>query len=239
MFLKRLAHGFRSQDWFTVFVELFVLIFGVFLGLQVDDWNQRRLDRIEEQYYLDRLGRDFERSLIEQDRQLETAKNKFETSLSILQALESRDFGEMTDSEFRNRLSRLWGFPALSLVTATTDELVANGKASLLQSNTLREELATFVEWYEDRERYYEYLSGSIIDAYQSLFDFAKPEWPVLESRPRWSADADVMMNDAKVISAMRQLTSAYSQLWRDLSALNRETHEINDLLNKEIRGTE
>ena len=44
MLLKRLTQGIRSRDWFTVLVELMVLIVGVFLGLQVDDWNQRRID---------------------------------------------------------------------------------------------------------------------------------------------------------------------------------------------------
>ena len=232
MFLNRIAQGFRSQNWFTLFAEVLVLIVGIFLGLQVDDWNQRRLDRIEEQYYLDRLGRDFERSLIEQDRTMESARAKFEASLSILRLLESRDAANMTDSELEERLTRLWGFPPLTLVTATTDELVANGKASLLQSKILREELAAFVEWYEDRERYYEFLSGTIIDAYHRQFRYAKPEWPDLDRPPIWSANVDTLLDDADVIAWMRQMTSAYSQLWRDFRALNRETRKIYDLLN-------
>lgn len=236
MLLKRIAAAFRSQDWFTVFVELLVVAVGIFLGLQVDDWNQRRLDRIEEQYYLDRLGRDFARSLAEQDKALESARAKFETALSILEMLESRDTGTMSAEDFEDRLSNLWGFPRLTLVTATTDELVANGKSSLLQSDVLREELAAFVEWYKDRERYYEFLSAAIIDAYQQQNRFFRPEWPDSDGRPRWSADPNALMDDAEAISSMRQLTSAYWQLWRDIDILNMETREMNDLLNEEIQ---
>ena len=234
MLLNRIAQGFRAQNWLTVFVELLVLIVGIFLGLQVDDWNQRRLDRIEEQYYLDRLERDLERSLIEQNSAMETARVKFEAALSILRMLESGNPATMTDAQFAELLGRLSGFPRLALVTATMDEIVANGKASLLQSRVLREELAAFVEWYEDEERYYDSLSGTIVDGYRRRYHYARPEWPDLDRLPRWSANRETLVNDADAISWMRQMTAAFSRLWRDLQDLNRETNEIYNVLKNE-----
>jgi len=165
---------------------------------------------------------------------METARVKFEAALSILRMLESGNSTNMTDAQFEELLSRLWGFPRLTLVTATMDEIVANGKASLLQSRVLREELAAFVEWYEDQERYYDYLSGTIIDSYHRQFRYARPEWPDLDRYPKWSANRETLVNDADAISWMRQMTSAFSQLWRDLRALNRETNEIYDVLKNE-----
>ena len=55
MLLRRLGDGLRAQNWFTVAIELMVLVVGIFLGLQVDDWNQRRIDRNDEQVFLTRL----------------------------------------------------------------------------------------------------------------------------------------------------------------------------------------
>ena len=233
MLLKRVAQGIRSRDWFTVFVELMVLIVGVFLGLQVDDWNQRRLDRIEEQYYLDRLGRDLERSLSEQEKLLEAAWKNFEDALAIQKVLEARDLGGMTASEFKDRIGTIRGSQPLVLVTATTEELIAGGKASLLRSNELREELAAFVEWYYDQERFYDYVSSSIIDAYNRQSGFMTPEWTDLTSHPKWSADVEQLMNDADAISTMRQLANAYWIRWRDLQRLNEETREIYELLTR------
>ena len=237
MFLKRLAQGIRSRDWFTVLVELMVLIVGVFLGLQVDDWNQRRLDRIEEQYYLDRLGRDLKRSLSDQEKQLENARTNFENALAIQKVLEARDLGGMTASEFKDRIGTIRGFPTSILVTATTEELIAGGKASLLRSNELREELAAFVEWYSDHERFYDYVSSSILDAYNRQSGFMTPEWTDPTNPPKWSADVEELMNDSDAISTMRQLTNAYWIRWRDLRRLNRETREIYELLVKVSGG--
>jgi hypothetical protein len=231
MLLKRLAQGIRSRDWFTVFVELVVLIVGVFLGLQVDDWNQRRLDRIEEQYYLDRLGRDLKRSLTEQEEQLEAAKTKFQDTLAIQNVLEAGDLGSMTVDEFEHQIGMVRGFASSTLVTATMQELVGGGKASLLQSNALREELAAFNEWYSRHKQTYEYVSVSIMDAYRRFFGFLRPDWPDLDGPRVWSADVENLMNDLDAKHTMRQLTNAYWIRWRDLRRLNRETRKLYELL--------
>ena len=237
MLLKRLTQGIRSRDWFTVLVELMVLIVGVFLGLQVDDWNQRRIDRIEEQYYLDRLGRDLQRSLSEQEKLLEAAWTNFEDALAIQKVLEARELGGMTASEFESRIGSIRGIPRSMLVTATTEELIAGGKASLLRSNELREELADFVEWYSDQERSDDYVSSVIIDAYNRQSHFMTPEWTDPTNPPKWSADVEELMNDPDAVSTMRQLTNAYWIRWRDLRRLNTKTRDIYDLLIKVSGG--
>ncbi len=43
MILRRIATAFRKQDWFTVAVETLIVVFGVFIGLQVNNWNVRRV----------------------------------------------------------------------------------------------------------------------------------------------------------------------------------------------------
>lgn len=45
MLLRRLADAFRQQDWLTVLVEIMIVVMGVFLGLQVNNWNEWRQDR--------------------------------------------------------------------------------------------------------------------------------------------------------------------------------------------------
>ena len=45
MILRRLASAFGRQDWFTVAVETMIVVFGVFIGLQVNNWNAARIER--------------------------------------------------------------------------------------------------------------------------------------------------------------------------------------------------
>lgn len=58
MILRRLASAFRQQDWFTVAVETLIVILGVFIGLQVNNWNEARADRQREMAYLNGLTQD-------------------------------------------------------------------------------------------------------------------------------------------------------------------------------------
>lgn len=58
MILRRLASAFRQQDWFTVAVETLIVVLGVFIGLQVNNWNEARADRQREAAYLQGLAQD-------------------------------------------------------------------------------------------------------------------------------------------------------------------------------------
>ncbi|WND03804.1 hypothetical protein QGN29_05375 [Temperatibacter marinus] len=42
MLLRTFTHHFREQNWFAVGLDVLVAVIGIFLGLQVTDWNQTR-----------------------------------------------------------------------------------------------------------------------------------------------------------------------------------------------------
>lgn len=45
MLPRRIANNLKDQNWKTVAIELLVVVIGVFLGLQVDNWNESRIER--------------------------------------------------------------------------------------------------------------------------------------------------------------------------------------------------
>ena len=55
MIHRRTAEAFRRQDWFTVFVETMIVVLGVFLGLQVNNWNAARVEGQRSREYLSRI----------------------------------------------------------------------------------------------------------------------------------------------------------------------------------------
>ena len=71
MILQRLSKTLSERDWGTVFIEVLILVVGIFLALQVDDWNEQRKERIRESRYLDRLYADLERDIREIESSLE------------------------------------------------------------------------------------------------------------------------------------------------------------------------
>ena len=55
---RRIAQAFRRHDWFTAAVEVMIVVLGVFIGLQVNNWNESRGDRARERVHLANLAED-------------------------------------------------------------------------------------------------------------------------------------------------------------------------------------
>ena len=55
MIYKRVAARLRAQDWVAIVIELSIVIVGVFIGNQVSNWNQARIEQRDNQRVLRNL----------------------------------------------------------------------------------------------------------------------------------------------------------------------------------------
>ena len=55
MILRRLTDDLKAQHWTTIAIELIIVIIGVFVGTQVSNWNEARVERLQTQRLLDQL----------------------------------------------------------------------------------------------------------------------------------------------------------------------------------------
>ena len=55
MILRRLSAELRAQNWTTIGIELAIVIVGVFIGTQVSNWNEGRLQKRQTQRMLEQL----------------------------------------------------------------------------------------------------------------------------------------------------------------------------------------
>lgn len=56
MILRRLSANLQAQNWTAIAIEFVIVIVGVFVGTQVSNWNQDRLQKRETGQMLDQLG---------------------------------------------------------------------------------------------------------------------------------------------------------------------------------------
>src|SRR3954467_799030 len=55
MILRRVVEHAKTQNWFAVTLDFFIVVMGVFIGIEVANWNQARQDRQEERLYYGQL----------------------------------------------------------------------------------------------------------------------------------------------------------------------------------------
>jgi len=96
MILRRLADSLRRQDWFAVVLEIGIVVLGVFLGIQVANWNEAQADRARELLLLGELHGEVADSI----RQTEIRRRAFEqVGRSGLQALAFLDRGASCEDD--------------------------------------------------------------------------------------------------------------------------------------------
>lgn len=138
MILRRLAQALTRQNWFVVIVEILVVVVGIFIGLQVDDWNTARQDRRDEQVFLQRLHSDIQ---LAEDLSDRLRERRLESVLDIVSAFDvlfgrvDRDM--LTDDECRAiGSSNIFNINVPNL--PAFEELIGVGRLGIIRNADLR-----------------------------------------------------------------------------------------------------
>ena len=59
MILRRVIQHVRKQEWTAIWIDLVIVVAGVFLGIQVANWNEARQQAARQHSYMQRMRADF------------------------------------------------------------------------------------------------------------------------------------------------------------------------------------
>ncbi|WP_340693951.1 hypothetical protein [Hyphomonas sp.] len=145
MILRRLTDALRKQDWFTVVIETLIVVFGVFIGLQVNNWNDGARDRSKEAIVLEQLAREFTSTVEAAKTAQVDAEVLLTATRDVLRVI--RDGKEPEDkAAFLQTLGRAGGFEPGPSEPVTLTELMTAGGLSELSSPDLRTALIRYHE---------------------------------------------------------------------------------------------
>ncbi len=84
MILRRLTEQLKQQNWTAIAIEFVLLVAGVFLGIQVANWNEQRLGQRLAQRYLADIASDIRSDLSELARVQDSALDRMAASAHVL-----------------------------------------------------------------------------------------------------------------------------------------------------------
>jgi len=131
----------REQNWFAVSLDVIVVIVGIFLGLQVQDWNEIRKDKDLEQQYLNRILEDQKATLASVQGAIDILDERSEDLIVVLEYLEGRQTQPPTESTVQNSLCYWYVPTSVEIQSSAFDELVSTGRLNLIQNEELRNTL--------------------------------------------------------------------------------------------------
>lgn len=175
MIFSRLRIYLRERKYGVLFLEFIILVVGVYLSLQANQWQNNRQNRAIEQQYLVRLEKDFERSstaLSESIARIELSIEKLELSLVIL-SNEKREEGDYQKLFDAMQSSSIMG--SFEVYLATFEELKDTGYMRLLESTELRESLGNVWQKHVTVSRIGEIRNVLRANAFPIMAKYVKP----------------------------------------------------------------
>ncbi len=154
MLITRLGRHFREQDWFTVIVEVLVVIVGLMLAFQLDRWREQRADRQHELAYIDRLIVDIEEDIPNIETTIEMAETRLGfVNLLMAVAADPRAAIEQP-AVFLAAVTQASFTYAPNLTPHTFDDLRATGNMRLILDSGIKDALYNYYGWEETQRQF-------------------------------------------------------------------------------------
>jgi hypothetical protein len=142
MLLRRVIVHVKAQNWTAVALDFFIVVAGVFVGIQLGNWNEARLTRIAAGDYEERLladlrleGMNFQALINYYDDVLRAAGNTHDSLVGNI---------ELSNTDLLINAFRASQYSWADRHRATFDELVASGNLDLIYDTQLRTQVTAY-----------------------------------------------------------------------------------------------
>lgn len=262
MLLRRITKHVTDQNWFTVFLDFFIVVVGVFIGIQVANWNTERLAKESERDFLNRLHKD----IIE----LQDRRKQYDIDRPFL----INTFGKITDFLYEEKdnlseaialhvtfdpdIENVTGF-AESLVCNSIDwtnaltvppallptaaELISAGRINDISSIDLKDALQTFLQQADRAEVYTNSIRKNTVllsAEYPSLFDIRTHDWASNdqygETYSKYGCDYEAMRKNKAFLNAFALNVNTFTNYAnRSVSPVSDKLNLLHTVMDKEL----
>lgn len=242
MILNRISEAIAKKTWSTVAIELLILVVGIFLGLQVDDWNNARKDRDDERLVVQRLHED----VMLADRLTQRIRDRMLDRLDHIKAASEllSDDAQLTDID----PAICVGIVATSLIRINTprlaafEELVGTGRLNIIRNPELLRALIGLEQYRSALENL---VTTSSSDSSLIFLPVAFPaaiqtdtylETDTGEIRIGAACDLEAMRADPAFLNQFNYNADSYDVFIRDgLKPWNDQFSRVHDILDETL----
>jgi len=146
--------------------EILLVVIGILIALQINNWNEQRKDRIREQAILNSLQQDFKTNIVNVNDAYNTFSEAYESSVVLLEIV--KDNNTINPTEVEDLMDDIINkTKSLDIITGSLDEIFSTGTFNLIKDEELRKQLSYWSFYVTDTEDdiviYRDYLFGFFI----------------------------------------------------------------------------
>ena len=144
MTLRRVIDHFRRQEWTAIAIDFVIVVVGVFVGIQVSNWNAARIDRTRAHAYLERIRADLDADLAGYRDRLDFWGKVSEYGARGLEYADTDEAGDQSPWDLLLAYFQASQVAEFITTRTTYDELKSGGELGLITDLQLRDGLAQY-----------------------------------------------------------------------------------------------
>ncbi len=155
-FFRRIRQRLVSENRFYKYLlyaigEIILVVIGILLALQINNWNQQRIEDKKEIELLIDLKDEFENNLIELEESININKIVTQSCIDLTNIIRSNSLSKQS-GVVDKLLVAIGNFNSFDAKTGISSEIVNSGKLSILKNETLRIQLNNWLTNIIDSE---------------------------------------------------------------------------------------
>ncbi|GGD50598.1 DUF6090 family protein [Muriicola marianensis] len=228
--------------------EIVLVVIGILIALQINNYNEARKQRAQEVHYLENLRTDLKLNIAELDNYIAVRNGRIESANKVLEYFEGKPLTDL--NEFAYHTTNIYIWQKFTQQDNTFQELVNSGNLALISNDSIKDGLLNLQALYsklKNEEAHFRY------DAEVLLYE---PSYGVLDLNPivknftyqvtQGQAGEDVelpranyeaMLKDLKQKNGFVMAVYEFSVMNAQFEAMKVLCNQIIELIDKELRS--
>lgn len=127
--------------------EILLVVIGILIALQVNNWNEQRKTKIKAYSYLQRLSEDMEVILRDTENSINGTEINLRNSIIVKNALESKKLSNSEIINFNRYLNQYHQYYMTMTNFSTYEEMSSGGELNLIQNRWIRDAFSNLSEF--------------------------------------------------------------------------------------------
>ncbi len=220
MLLRRITEHVKAQNWTAVALDFFIVVVGVFIGIQVSNWNAARKDESDARLFLLRLHDDIEQANLLNARVIDR-RLRFPDELRIVSDIL---FERSAETQLNAEGCRIVGSAHYYNINSgnlpSIMELISSGRMTIIKDPNLRTALVSLQQTEAGLASYVNTQIASAVDIpskYPDLFKLTSSFDPDGgEARVRTQCDTDALRANQGFMNDFSQNVDRFDAFVRD-----------------------
>ena len=145
---RKVRQALLIRNKFTTYLlyavgEIFLVVIGILIALQINSWNREQQDREQEQQILSQLSKEYRSNLAQIEDKIEIRNEVLNSCFRLLQ-YQKMDPARISGDSLDAHLFRISIRPTFDPELSVSNELINSGKLYLLKNLELRNKVSAF-----------------------------------------------------------------------------------------------